>query len=95
MSREGSFVDDVWAVRGPSDSPAWPVFLSPFSESSRSTERVRPRGRRGTGAVTAAEFEQVREAVRSYSQGDGHSGPEPGRLLLAFVEVMTATRGTT
>lgn len=41
-------------------------------------------------AATAAEFEHVRAAVRSYSQ-QKRSGPRPGRLLPAFVDLLAAT----
>ncbi|GAB3216793.1 tyrosine-type recombinase/integrase [Mycolicibacterium hippocampi] len=41
-------------------------------------------------AATAQEFEQVRAAVRAYADREG-PGPRPGRLLLAFVELLAAT----
>lgn len=41
-------------------------------------------------ALTAAEFEQVRAAVRAYV-GRESRGPRPGRLLPAFVELLAAT----
>lgn len=47
--------------------------------------------RKAARAVTAPEFEQVRAAVEAYVTREGYGGPKPGRLLTAFVEVMTAT----
>jgi integrase len=44
--------------------------------------------RKPARAVTAEEFDRVRAA---YATREGYGGPKPGRLLLAFVEVMTAT----
>jgi integrase len=48
--------------------------------------------RKPARALTASEFEQIRAAVRGYTnKRTGLGGPKPGRLLLAFVEVMAAT----
>ncbi|MGH3955383.1 MAG: tyrosine-type recombinase/integrase [Mycobacterium sp.] len=46
--------------------------------------------RKPTRAATAAEFRQIRAAVRAYSTRKG-SGPRPGRLLAAFIDVLVAT----
>ncbi|OBG72056.1 MULTISPECIES: tyrosine-type recombinase/integrase [unclassified Mycobacterium] len=46
--------------------------------------------RKAAKAATAAEFERVRAAVRAYVQREG-SGPQRGRLLPAFVELLAAT----
>jgi integrase len=43
--------------------------------------------------MTPAEFDQVRAAVKAYTNRDGHGGPKPGRLLPAFVDVLAATGG--
>ncbi len=47
--------------------------------------------RKPARAMTAAEFERVRAAVKAYAGREGHGGPKPGRLLPAFVEVLAAT----
>lgn len=47
--------------------------------------------RKPARAMTPAEFEQVRAAVRAYADREGCGGPKPGRLLSAFVEVLAAT----
>lgn len=49
--------------------------------------------RKPARAMTPLEFEQVRVAVKSYANRQGHGGPKPGRLLSAFVEVLAATGG--
>jgi len=49
--------------------------------------------RKPARAMTSAEFEQVRLAVRAYANREGHGGPKPGRLLPAFIEVLAATGG--
>jgi integrase len=41
-------------------------------------------------AATSEQFHQVRAAVRAYSEKRG-PGPQPGVLLLAFVDLLTAT----
>lgn len=46
--------------------------------------------RKATRAATSAEFERVRAAVVSYANRS-RSGPRPGRLLPAFVELLAAT----
>lgn len=46
--------------------------------------------RKAVRAATAAEFDQVRRAVREYAERPG-PGPRPGRLLPAFVELLAAT----
>lgn len=46
--------------------------------------------RKPTRAATAAEFQQIRAAVHAYSTRKG-SGPRPGRLLAAFIDVLVAT----
>lgn len=46
--------------------------------------------RKATRAATSAEFERVRAAVLSYANRSV-SGPRPGRLLPAFVELLAAT----
>lgn len=46
--------------------------------------------RKAARAATPAEFERVREAVRAYAQRKA-SGPRPGRLLPAFVDLLAAT----
>lgn len=46
--------------------------------------------RKPARALTPAEFERVRTAVKAYSEREG-GGPRPGRLLLAFIEVLAAT----
>ncbi|WP_162293999.1 tyrosine-type recombinase/integrase [Mycobacteroides abscessus] len=46
--------------------------------------------RKPARAATAAEFRQIRSAVRAYSTRKG-SGPRPGRLLAAFIDVLAAT----
>lgn len=46
--------------------------------------------RKPTRAATAAEFRQIRAAVQAYSTRKG-SGPRPGRLLTAFIDVLVAT----
>ena len=48
--------------------------------------------RKPARALTAAEFERVRAAVKAYTVRPG-GGPKPGRLLLAFIDVMAATGG--
>ena len=47
--------------------------------------------RKPARAMTPAEFDQVRIAVRAYASREGRFGPKPGRLLPAFVEVLAAT----
>lgn len=55
------------------------------------TRRVKTE-RKPTRAVTPIEFEEVRLAVAAYAAGKpGRSGPKPGRLLPAYVEVAAAT----
>lgn len=46
--------------------------------------------RKPARAATAAEFRQIRAAVQAYSTRKG-SGPRPGRLLAAFIDVLVAT----
>jgi integrase len=41
--------------------------------------------------MTPAEFERVRAPVQAYAHREGYGGPKPGRLLLAFVDVLAAT----
>jgi integrase len=53
--------------------------------------RTAKESRKPARAVTAAEFDEVRTAVKAYMAPERQGGPKPGRLLLAFVEVMTAT----
>lgn len=49
--------------------------------------------RKSARAMTPAEFERVRIAVKAYANREGHGGPKPGRLLPAFVELLAATGG--
>lgn len=42
-------------------------------------------------AMTPAQFDQVRAAVKAYTQRPRRGGPKPGRLLTAFIEVLQAT----
>ncbi|OMC02100.1 tyrosine-type recombinase/integrase [Mycolicibacterium fortuitum] len=46
--------------------------------------------RKPARAATAAEFDQIRAAVRAYTERQG-PGPRPGRLLPAFVDLLVAT----
>lgn len=46
--------------------------------------------RKPTRAATREEFEQVRTAVRAFTERQG-PGPRPGRLLPAFVDLLAAT----
>jgi integrase len=49
--------------------------------------------RKPARALTPAEFERVRSVVTAYATREGVGGPKPGRLLMAFVEVLAATGG--
>jgi integrase len=60
--------------------------VNPIVETKTAKLRRKP-----PRAMTPAEFEQVRSAVKSYANREGHGGPKPGRLLVAFVEVLAAT----
>lgn len=60
--------------------------VNPIVETK--TAKVR---RKSARAMTPAEFEQVRAAVKEYANHAGHGGLKPGRLLLAFLEVLAAT----
>jgi integrase len=55
----------------------------------RETRTVKT-ARKPARAATAAEFERVRAAVRTYASRK-RPGPRPGRLLSAFVELLAAT----
>lgn len=55
------------------------------------TRRVKTE-RKPTRAMTPIEFEEIRLAVTAYAAGKpSRSGPKPGRLLPAYVEVAAAT----
>lgn len=60
--------------------------VNPIMETKAAKIRRKP-----ARAMTAAEFDQVRAAVKAYVTREGHGGPKPGRLLPAFVEVLAAT----
>ncbi|BBY19015.1 putative phage integrase [Mycolicibacterium litorale] len=63
------------------------VGVNPIREAKvTKTSSISPR------AATADEFHQVRAAVRAYAERQG-SGPQPGRLLLPFVDLLVATGG--
>lgn len=59
--------------------------VNPITEAKPAATTRKP-----TRAATAAEFEQIRAAVRAYTERQG-PGPRPGRLLAAFVELLAAT----
>jgi integrase len=61
--------------------------VNPIRES-----RTLKAGRVPARAATAAEFEQIRSAVRIYAGSRG-PGPHRGRLIPAFVELLAATGG--
>ena len=60
--------------------------VNPITETRTAKVQRKP-----ARAVTAVEFERVRSAVKAYATRERHGGPKPGRLLPAFIEVMTAT----
>lgn len=60
--------------------------VNPIVETKTAKLRRKP-----ARAMTPAEFEQVRAAVKAYAHREGVGGPKPGRLLPAFVEVLAAT----
>jgi integrase len=62
--------------------------VNPIVETKTAKLRRKP-----ARAMTQAEFERVRMAVKAYANREGRGGPKPGRLLQAFVEVLAATGG--
>lgn len=62
------------------------IATNPIREVSRAPSKRKP-----TRALTAAEFQRARAAVVEYNQRPGVSGPAPGRLLLAFIDVLMST----
>lgn len=61
--------------------------VNPITETQTAKSEHRP-----VRAVQVDEFVRIRAAVADYAASrDGKGGPKPGRLLLAFVELLAAT----
>ncbi|OBB95387.1 tyrosine-type recombinase/integrase [Mycobacterium sp. 852002-40037_SCH5390672] len=60
--------------------------VNPIRETKTPKKR-RPPAR----AMTPSEFDQVRAAIKAYVERLNYGGPQPGRLLAPFIEVLQAT----